>query len=774
MKQDERTVQTAADLYRKVRRKQLEDFRSRMPDGKQGVEFEINGTKYIAAIRRLTPTECDRLQGVPQWYDWDGTSEMQHYKMCGNGWQCETIKHCWQYLPDLGRPYRVWSLFDGMCCAGITLRELGVDVECFVSSEIDRHAVEAEKRNFPGMVQVGSVTDIDVGELVSKYGVPDLLCGGSPCFAGGTKVLTSEGYKDIEDVEIGDMVLTHKNRYRKVLAVGHKEAMTYDLSAQGFVKVCCTDNHPFYARKKNCVAYIQDNGKPSKRLELGDAEWVRADELSGNYYVAHNIEQQPDGNPLGITEEEAWVIGRYIADGHTRKDRRYDKKSNGTKGHNGSRAWQLILSIGDTKVERFKSHFKDLHYSCYRHSDGVHRFVFSNKRLVEIVESECGCGSANKCFGEKLIRLPKHLLQTILDAYLEGDGSFDASKGIWNITTISKMLPVTIQRVVSKLYGKSICVTRHEPPQTRLLCGRMVHQRPQYVIRFSPEHMPTELPKRIEDKIWSGVKEFSQAGVQTVYNLEVDEDNSYTANNIIVHNCQSFSFSGKMKGMSTAQGEEIYTLGRYLELKEEGFEFEGQSYLFWEYMRILRELQRYSPGILFFLENVEMLEKWERCLSHAIGVRGVHINSALVSAQQRKRIYWSNIRTKDIPDTRLFPDDDADDPFAWPMVQTDIPQPEDRGIVIKDILQDNAGERYYLKDETVEKLIAKTDKGKLKDYILEPQVSVGEALEYMAEHDEYSRFTDEERQEIAALGYEMEKQRLHDNYYGKERNVFEG
>ena len=75
--------------------------------------------------------------------------------------------------------------------------------------------------------------------------------------------------------------------------------------------------------------------------------------------------------------------------------------------------------------------------------------------------------------------------------------------------------------------------------------------------------------------------------------------------------CQAFSFAGKRAGMSTKEKEEIHTLERYLELKHAGFEFEGQSYLFWEYMRILHELRETNPGVLFFLENVEMGEKWE-------------------------------------------------------------------------------------------------------------------------------------------------------------------
>ena len=155
--------------------------------------------------------------------------------------------------------------------------------------------------------------------------------------------------------------------------------------------------------------------------------------------------------------------------------------------------------------------------------------------------------------------------------------------------------------------------------------------------------------------------------------------------------CQSFSFAGKRVGMTTVENEEIYTLDRYLELKQQGFEFQGQSYLFWEYMRILRDLRKRNPNILFLLENVEMGKKWEEVLSTAIGIHGVHINAALVSAQNRKRIYWTNIRVKYHEDRLL--------PFS------DIPQPEDRGIMLKDILETEVEEKYYLKDEVVQKLL---------------------------------------------------------------------
>lgn len=76
--------------------------------------------------------------------------------------------------------------------------------------------------------------------------------------------------------------------------------------------------------------------------------------------------------------------------------------------------------------------------------------------------------------------------------------------------------------------------------------------------------------------------------------------------------CTNLSMSGKRKGLSTKEGMEVLDLQTYLELKENGFEFEGQSYLFWEYMRIYHELIERGDNPKFFLENVEMGKKWER------------------------------------------------------------------------------------------------------------------------------------------------------------------
>ena len=147
--------------------------------------------------------------------------------------------------------------------------------------------------------------------------------------------------------------------------------------------------------------------------------------------------------------------------------------------------------------------------------------------------------------------------------------------------------------------------------------------------------------------------------------------------------CQSFSFAGKRKGMSTKDEQEILTLEHYLQLKSEGFEFEGQSYLFWEYMRLLNEVK---PKY-FLLENVMMGEKWEKILSKAIGVNSIMINSSLVSAQNRQRLYWTNIGMQP---GGLFGH-----------LESIIEQPKDKGILLKDVLETEVNEKYFLSDKMI-------------------------------------------------------------------------
>jgi DNA (cytosine-5)-methyltransferase 3A len=100
--------------------------------------------------------------------------------------------------------------------------------------------------------------------------------------------------------------------------------------------------------------------------------------------------------------------------------------------------------------------------------------------------------------------------------------------------------------------------------------------------------------------------------------------------------CQSFSRSGDGSG------------------------FDGSSKLFWEFIRVLKEAKEKNTNIYFLLENVIMKKEWENIITEALGVEPIHIDSKLVSAQKRQRLYWTNI--------------------------PNVTKPEDKNILLKDII----------------------------------------------------------------------------------------
>jgi site-specific DNA-cytosine methylase len=112
--------------------------------------------------------------------------------------------------------------------------------------------------------------------------------------------------------------------------------------------------------------------------------------------------------------------------------------------------------------------------------------------------------------------------------------------------------------------------------------------------------------------------------------------------------CQSFSNAGDGSGM------------------------DGKSKLFWEFVRVLKE----TKPTYFLLENVKMKKEWEKIITDTLGVQPIAINSRLMTAQNRPRLYWTNI--------------------------PNVVEPVDRGVVLKDILQDEVEEKFYLSDKAID------------------------------------------------------------------------
>lgn len=143
-------------------------------DGKQMPVYEVRGGRitikektypikladgfYI--IRKLTVTECKRLQTVPDTYAFP-VSDTQAYKMLGNGWTVGVIAHIMSHFTGLTEePVEVLSMYDGMSCGHIALDKLGAEITAYYATEIDKYAVQTTQHNFPDTVQLGDAFQV--------------------------------------------------------------------------------------------------------------------------------------------------------------------------------------------------------------------------------------------------------------------------------------------------------------------------------------------------------------------------------------------------------------------------------------------------------------------------------------------------------------------------------------------------------------------------------------------------------------------------------------
>lgn len=133
----------------------------------------------------------------------------------------------------------------------------------------------------------------------------------------------------------------------------------------------------------------------------------------------------------------------------------------------------------------------------------------------------------------------------------------------------------------------------------------------------------------------------------------------------------------------------------------DGSGFDGKSKLFWEFVRVLKETK---PNY-FLLENVVMNKEWEQVITDTLGVESIKINSSLVSAQNRNRLYWTNI--------------------------PNIEQPKDKDVSLQDVLFRDVDKKYYLTDKGTS-YITKNERLKKKFTAL----NGGKALTLMSQYNQ--------------------------------------
>lgn len=126
----------------------------------KGKEYPIKLADGFYIIRKLTVTECKRLQTVPDTYAFP-VSNTQAYKMLGNGWTVDVIAHIMSHFDGLtAEPVEVLSMYDGMSCGHIALDKLGAEITAYYATEIDKYAIQTTQHNYPDTVQLGDAFQV--------------------------------------------------------------------------------------------------------------------------------------------------------------------------------------------------------------------------------------------------------------------------------------------------------------------------------------------------------------------------------------------------------------------------------------------------------------------------------------------------------------------------------------------------------------------------------------------------------------------------------------
>lgn len=128
-------------------------------------QYDIDLPDGYYVIRKLTVTECERLQTLPDGYAQkdNSVSKTQQYKGLGNGWTAEVIIHILNYaLKDVPKDEEiiVLSMYDGIGTGRYCLDKMGFTNVKYYASEIDKYAIKIAQSNYPDIIEIGDAYQV--------------------------------------------------------------------------------------------------------------------------------------------------------------------------------------------------------------------------------------------------------------------------------------------------------------------------------------------------------------------------------------------------------------------------------------------------------------------------------------------------------------------------------------------------------------------------------------------------------------------------------------
>jgi Fe-S cluster assembly protein SufB len=359
------------------------------------------------------------------------------------------------------------------------------------------------------------------------------------CLPAGEQVSTGERWVNIEAIRPGDFVVTETGRKAKVRAVMVRPYRGDLIEIQPISRYNTfrlTPEHPVLVVRREDVRVRRRprNGwRPevdTRRLLQTQPVYVPAGELQeGDFLVFPKI--KPEGDPPPFTPEQLRLLGYYLAEGSAYVHKTLNQPV-------------VAFSFGEHEVQAIEEVKRLIHQVTGKKPQvvrvpGKHAVTVSvySRELMEFCLEHAGKGAANKQLSEAIMALPPEQVAPLLEAYFAGDGNRSPRRSgeLRRIATASETLARQIQELLARqgIYA-SIQVRKGGPDSIR---GRRIQRRDQFILTWTHGRRMGEV-RDAGDYFLVPIKAIRRVPYEGfVFNLDVEDPNSYLVRGFAVHNC---------------------------------------------------------------------------------------------------------------------------------------------------------------------------------------------------------------------------------------------
>jgi intein/homing endonuclease len=419
--------------------------------------------------------------------------------------------------------------------------------------------------------------------------VRDNLLDQHGCFPAGAKVLTENGYRNIEDITNDDMVFTHEGRFQPVIEtmVRDIDEDIYELSLDRMtaIKLTPTKEHPFLVFRENQVKNYGSTFKSQNEIDELEPEWIEAKDLSvGDYVVIQPAKREietdthqitidmkqylPNENSYIISKDYiqaknsntkklnrhiplnvdvAYVIGRYLGDGHLEFENGIPRLIGFTFNKKEVESIQYISSIFR---EIFGLEANNTEQST---KTDAYYLKFGSSAVAEWIRNHFGHGFSDKVIPEWVFDLPRELKVAILAGLYGSDGCVinDASGVRFKLDLTNKGLIMGAFRLLRDLgayptiNGGGVQVTNYGTGSSNHYSATVYSVDCPELSEAMGYTVGRDLQRR-KKKGFIQTKKYTAYRIKSinkipfrgkVYNFSVKEDESYIVDGIVSHNC---------------------------------------------------------------------------------------------------------------------------------------------------------------------------------------------------------------------------------------------